>query len=113
MPRVIFQARFLCAACNPVHLPQGSDVDCRRGHRTGVEHLNGRAGDGVDHLSDDRCRHADPIPLFPIISPLAVGLRVIEVVAEGIANAVELIGTPPPIAIPAPRTDGLGPSPVG
>jgi hypothetical protein len=38
------------------------------------------------------------------ITPLTIGLHVIDAIAEGIANAVELIAMPPPIAIPAPRT---------
>jgi hypothetical protein len=45
-----------------------------------------------------------PMPLISFLNPVAVGMHVIEAVAEGIANVVELIGTPPPIAIPAPRT---------
>jgi len=45
-----------------------------------------------------------PSPLIAVITPLAVGIHVIEAIAEGIANAVELIATPPPVAIPAPRT---------
>jgi hypothetical protein len=44
-----------------------------------------------------------PSPLTVMITPLTVGMHVIEAIAEGIANAVELIATPPPIAIPAPR----------
>jgi hypothetical protein len=45
-----------------------------------------------------------PLPLMSFFNPVAVGFHVIEAVAEGIANVVELIGTPPPIAIPAPHT---------
>jgi hypothetical protein len=45
-----------------------------------------------------------PSPLTVMITPLTVGVHVIEAIAEGIANAVELIATPPPIAIPAPHT---------
>jgi hypothetical protein len=45
-----------------------------------------------------------PSPLTVFISPLTVGMHVIEAIAEGIANAVEMIATPPPIAIPAPET---------
>jgi hypothetical protein len=44
-----------------------------------------------------------PSPLIGFITPFALGFHVIEVVAEGIANAVEFIATPPPIAIPAPH----------
>ena len=42
--------------------------------------------------------------LTVMITPLTLGMHVIEAIAEGIANAVELIATPPPIAIPAPQT---------
>jgi hypothetical protein len=45
-----------------------------------------------------------PSPLSVMITPLTLGMHVIEAIAEGIANAVELIATPPPIAIPAPQT---------
>ena len=45
-----------------------------------------------------------PSPLTVMITPLTLGMHVIEAIAEGIANAVELIATPPPIAIPAPQT---------
>ena len=45
-----------------------------------------------------------PTPLSVIMTPLTVGVHLIEVLAEGIANAVEFIATPAPIAIPAPRT---------
>jgi hypothetical protein len=45
-----------------------------------------------------------PRPSLPFIHPLTVGLRVIDAIAEGIANAVEAIATPEPIAIPAPHT---------
>jgi hypothetical protein len=31
-------------------------------------------------------------------------MHVIDAIAEGIANAVEMIATPPPITIPAPET---------
>ena len=44
-----------------------------------------------------------PSPLTVFITPLTVGMHVIEAIAEGIANAVEAIATPPPIAIPAPH----------
>jgi len=39
------------------------------------------------------------------MTPLTVGVHLIEALAEGIANAVEFIATPAPIAIPAPRTN--------
>jgi hypothetical protein len=45
-----------------------------------------------------------PSPLIAIMTPLTVGVHLIEAIAEGIANAVEFIATPAPIAIPAPRT---------
>jgi hypothetical protein len=44
-----------------------------------------------------------PSPLIVMITPLTVGVHVIEAIAEGIANVVEFIATPAPIAIPAPR----------
>jgi hypothetical protein len=46
-----------------------------------------------------------PSPLRVLVTPFTVGLHVIEAIAEGIANAVEMIATPAPIAIPAPPTD--------
>jgi hypothetical protein len=45
-----------------------------------------------------------PSPLIVLVTPFTVGMHVIEAIAEGIANAVELIATPAPIAIPAPQT---------
>ena len=45
-----------------------------------------------------------PSPLAVLISPLTVGVHVIEALAQDIANAVEYIATPAPIAIPAPHT---------
>jgi succinyl-CoA synthetase beta subunit len=45
-----------------------------------------------------------PSPLTVIITPFTVGLHVIDAIAEGIANAVEMIATPAPITIPAPQT---------
>lgn len=45
-----------------------------------------------------------PSPLTVMMTPLTVGVHVVEAIAEGIANAVEFIATPEPIAIPAPRT---------
>lgn len=44
-----------------------------------------------------------PSPLTVIMTPLTVGVHVIEAIAEGIANAVEFIATPAPITIPAPH----------
>ena len=46
-----------------------------------------------------------PSPLAVLITPLTVGVHLIEALAQGIANAVEYIATPAPIAIPAPHTD--------
>lgn len=45
-----------------------------------------------------------PSPLTVLVTPLTVGMHVIEAIAEGIADAVEKIATPPPVAIPAPHT---------
>jgi F0F1-type ATP synthase membrane subunit c/vacuolar-type H+-ATPase subunit K len=45
-----------------------------------------------------------PSPLAVLISPLTVGVHIIEALAQDIANAVEYIATPAPIEIPAPRT---------
>lgn len=45
-----------------------------------------------------------PSPLSVLSSPLRFGIHVIEAIAQGIANAVEMIATPPPITIPAPHT---------
>ena len=45
-----------------------------------------------------------PSPLTVLITPLTVGVHLIEALAQGIANAVEYIATPAPIAIPAPHT---------
>jgi hypothetical protein len=44
-----------------------------------------------------------PSPLTVMMTPLTIGVHVIETIAEGIADAVEFIATPAPIAIPAPR----------
>jgi hypothetical protein len=35
--------------------------------------------------------------------PVTLGMRLIDAIAEAIANVVEVVSTPPPIAIPAPR----------
>ena len=45
-----------------------------------------------------------PSPLSVLVTPFTMGMHVIEKIAEGIANAVELIATPDPISVPAPRT---------
>ena len=45
-----------------------------------------------------------PSPLTVMMTPLTVGVHVIEAIAEGIANVVEFMATPAPIAIPAPQT---------
>jgi 4-hydroxybenzoate polyprenyltransferase len=46
-----------------------------------------------------------PSPLTVMMTPLTVGVYVIEAIAERIADAVEFIATPAPITIPAPRTN--------
>jgi hypothetical protein len=46
-----------------------------------------------------------PSPLTVLTTPFTFGMHVIETIAEGLANAVELIATPAPIAVPAPRSD--------
>jgi hypothetical protein len=45
-----------------------------------------------------------PSPLTVLTTPFAMGIHLIETIAEGIANAVELIATPDPIVVPAPHT---------
>jgi hypothetical protein len=45
-----------------------------------------------------------PSPLTVLTTPFTFGMHVIEAIAEGLANAVELIATPDPIAVPAPRS---------
>jgi hypothetical protein len=45
-----------------------------------------------------------PSPLTVLATPLTIGMQVIDAIAEGIANAVEMIATPAPITIPAPHT---------
>jgi hypothetical protein len=45
-----------------------------------------------------------PSPLIAMVTPLTIGMHVIDAIAEGLASAVEFIATPPPIAIPAPTT---------
>jgi hypothetical protein len=44
-----------------------------------------------------------PAPLLPIFNPVVIGLHLIDALAEGIADVVEFVGTPAPIAIPAPH----------
>jgi hypothetical protein len=44
-----------------------------------------------------------PSPLAVLVTPFTVGMRVIEAIAEGIADAVEMIATPAPITVPAPH----------
>ena len=46
-----------------------------------------------------------PSPLTVLTTPFTFGMHVIETIAEGLANAVEMIATPDPIAVPAPRSD--------
>ena len=45
-----------------------------------------------------------PSPLTVLTTPFTFGMHVIETIAEGLANAVEMIATPDPIAVPAPRS---------
>jgi len=45
-----------------------------------------------------------PLPLISFFNPVAVGIHVIETIAAGIADVVEMVGTPPPVTIPAPHT---------
>jgi hypothetical protein len=45
-----------------------------------------------------------PSPLTVLVTPFTIGIHVIEAIAEGLANAVEMIATPAPITVPAPRT---------
>ena len=44
-----------------------------------------------------------PSPLSVLATPFTMGIHVIEAIAEGLANAVELIATPAPITVPAPH----------
>jgi hypothetical protein len=44
-----------------------------------------------------------PSPFTVMFTPLTIGVHVIEAIAQGIADAVEFIATPPPIAIAAPH----------
>lgn len=53
-------------------------------------------------VTDDHTQ--PPSPLTVLTTPFMVGVHVIESIAEGIANAVEMIATPAPISIPAPRS---------
>jgi hypothetical protein len=45
-----------------------------------------------------------PSPLTVLTTPFTFGMHVIETIAEGLANAVEMLATPAPIAVPAPRS---------
>jgi hypothetical protein len=45
-----------------------------------------------------------PSPLTVLTTPFTFGMHVIETIAEGLADAVEMIATPAPIAVPAPRS---------
>jgi hypothetical protein len=45
-----------------------------------------------------------PSPLTVLVTPFTIGIHVIEAIAEGLANAVEMIATPAPITVPAPHT---------
>lgn len=46
-----------------------------------------------------------PSPLTVLTTPFTFGMRVIETIAEGLANAVEMIASPAPITVPAPRIE--------
>jgi hypothetical protein len=46
-----------------------------------------------------------PSPLTVLTTPFTFGMHVIEAIAEGLADAVEMIATPAPITVPAPRAD--------
>jgi hypothetical protein len=46
-----------------------------------------------------------PSPLTVLTTPFTFGMHVIEAIAEGLANAVEMIATPAPISVPAPHTN--------
>ena len=45
-----------------------------------------------------------PSPLSVLVTPFTMGIHLIETIAEGLANAVEMIATPAPITVPAPHT---------
>jgi hypothetical protein len=45
-----------------------------------------------------------PSPLSVLVTPFTMGIYLIETIAEGLANAVEMIATPAPITVPAPHT---------
>ena len=65
-----------------------------------------RACVGDDHLAMTDAIHAAAVASDGDRSlRFTLGLHVIEAIAEGIANAVEMIATPAPIAIPAPQTN--------
>ena len=44
-----------------------------------------------------------PSPLTVLVTPFTIGIHLIEAIAEGLANAVEMIATPAPITVPAPH----------
>jgi hypothetical protein len=46
-----------------------------------------------------------PSPLTVLTTPFTFGMHVIETIAEGLADAVEMIATPAPITVPARGTD--------
>ena len=46
-----------------------------------------------------------PSPLTVLTTPFTFGMHVIEAIAQGLANAVEMIATPAPITVPAPHTN--------
>jgi hypothetical protein len=45
-----------------------------------------------------------PSLLSVFAAPFRLGMRVVDAIAQGLANAVEEIATPDPITIPAPHT---------
>jgi len=45
-----------------------------------------------------------PSPLSVLVTPFTMGIHLIETIAAGLANAVEMIATPAPITVPAPHT---------
>lgn len=47
--------------------------------------------------------HPPPSPLTVLVTPFTIGIHVIDAIAEGLANAVEMIATPAPITVPAPH----------
>jgi hypothetical protein len=82
MPGTFYGARFSCGARDQVRWLFGGGFGRRR---------SDRAVDAPGRVGDD------------LVTPFTVGMRVIEAIAEGIADAVEMIATPAPITVPAPH----------